>query len=54
MRKINFDQMEIISAGGKDRDCMLVGGLIVIAVLTGNVPTALSLTAGAIYHGCFD
>ena len=54
MKNLDFEQMEIVSGGGKNRNCMIVGAITVVAAFTLNLGAVCVLVAGATYYGCFD
>jgi len=54
MKKLEMNQMLTIDGGGKNRDCMIVGGLTVVATALGGW---LGLVGGAMTAasmGCFS
>ena len=56
---MNFEQMEIISAGGKNRTCMILGGVATAGVIgsffvMSFIPVAGAAIVGAAMYGCFD
>lgn len=59
MKKIEIEKLAEIHGGGKNRSCMLMGGLAFGAALGGwwtgwGTATAIVITAQAIVYGCFD
>ena len=59
MKVLNFEQMEIISAGGPGRTCMILGGVVTAAAIGAFVCPVLWGVVGvgtvnAATYGCFD
>ena len=56
MKNLNFDQMEIIFAGGQGRTCMLLGAatLVVAFIPVWGLGAAYATIVGAATYGCFD
>jgi len=55
MKKLNFEQMENISAGGQNRTCMLLGAAtVVVALIPGwGLGAAYGTAVTAAVYGCF-
>ena len=55
MKKLNFEQMENISAGllSQNQICVIEGGIFALAALTLNFGFAAGVAVGALYYGCF-
>lgn len=59
MKKLEIEKLVEIHGGGKNRSCMLMGGLAFASALGAwwngwGAATAIAVTAGAIVYGCFD
>lgn len=59
MRTLNNEELVEIQGGGKNRSCMLMGGLAFGSAIGGwwsgwGVATAIGVTTAAIAYGCFD
>lgn len=54
MKQITLNQMEMVEAGGKNRDCTIVGGLTVAATLVGGAIGLIGGLMTAASMGCFS
>lgn len=54
MKNLDLEQMQVISAGNKNRDCMIAGGAALGCALSMNWGSVFVIIAGAAYYGCFD
>ncbi|MDX9880763.1 MAG: hypothetical protein RBS73_01780 [Prolixibacteraceae bacterium] len=60
MKELKFVQMEQITAGGKNRDCMIMGGITFLSLLSipftgwGGAGFAGATIVSATVYGCFD
>jgi len=54
MRKLSLIELSKVEAKGKNRDCMLMGGLATLAGMFGRADAVVGVVFGAIAYGCFD
>ena len=54
MKKLDFEQMEIISAGlTQNQTCLIGGAVFTAAAISMNWAFACGVAVGALYYGCF-
>ena len=54
MKKLNFEQMEIISAGlTQNQTCLILGGVIGFSLMSMNWTFAAGTAVAGIVYGCF-
>ena len=53
MKKLELNQMEVLTAGISGRGCMIMGGLAVLSLVAGLAPIFI-ITGAAAAGGCFD